>query len=106
MIKTGIDIIQVNRISLEDNFVKKILHVEEIELFNSKVDDGEKQRFLAGRWAAKESIFKAYKHSIGYNKINIQLINDNLVVKSDLKINISISISHEKDYAVAMALVE
>lgn len=106
MIKSGIDIVQVNRISLEDSFVRKVLHEQEIIIFNSKIGDDEKRQFLAGRWAAKEAIFKAFSHTMGYNKFNIQLIDGQLKVESDLNIEVSLSISHEKEYAVAMALIE
>ncbi|QHX35988.1 holo-[acyl-carrier-protein] synthase [Spiroplasma sp. TIUS-1] len=106
MIKSGIDIIQVNRVSLEDSFVRKVLHEEEINMLNLKISVDEKKQFLAGRWAAKEAIFKAQNHTIGYNKFNIKLIDGQLKVESELKVNISLSISHEKEYAVALALVE
>ena len=112
----GTDIIEIERIKkaiLEhgENFLEEIYTKKEIEYCNSK--NNAKYQHFAARFAAKEAIFKAisslvenkYKLSwknaekINYKngKPNIKLIGINIENSS-----IDISISHCKEYAVAM----
>ena len=103
----GIDIVQIKRIKL--NFVNKFLVGQEVDIFNNILDEKEKIRFLAGRFAAKEAIIKATDKSYLFSKMEIlskesgrpYLIYDG---KEDNKI--SISISHEKKYSVGLAVFE
>ena len=65
----GIDIVQIKRIKL--NFVNKFLVGQEVDIFNNILDEKEKIRFLAGRFAAKEAIIKATDKSYLFSKMEI-----------------------------------
>lgn len=106
----GIDICQISRMNLA--LSERILSDKELEIFNSLKLDKRKLEFLAGRFSAKEAIFKALnevKPNISMRDITI-INNDSGMpavekpVYPDLKI--WISISHELEYAIAQALVE
>ncbi len=111
-IGTGVDITEVRRIrqAVEkwgDDFLKRIFTKE--ELANAKTRTSFYQH-LAGRFAAKEAIFKA----VGDNTLSwqdIQIHNDRegkpvcLFLNGKAKnVSIAISISHVKTYAVANAI--
>lgn len=116
----GTDIIEIERIkkSIEksgENFLKLIYTPQEIEYCESKRNA--KYYHYAGRFAAKEAIYKALsallpeKFAISWK--DIQVINDEtgnpklefLKVKFDNIESIDISISHCKEYAVANVTV-
>lgn len=119
----GTDIIEINRIkqSIErsgQNFLKLVFTPKEIEYCEKR--KAAKYYHYAGRFAAKEAIFKAVS-SLLENKFDIswhnaEVINDEngnpkiefLDIKFDKIKNIDISISHCKEYAVAsvVAIVE
>ncbi len=66
---TGIDIIEIARIEesiKKPEFIKKIFTKKEIELCTRK----NKAEFYAGRFAAKEAIFKAISQRVGTQKID------------------------------------
>ncbi|MBF0489397.1 MAG: holo-ACP synthase [Candidatus Omnitrophica bacterium] len=108
----GTDIIEVSRIkkSLDrfgEDFLKHILTDEEIAY--AKKYKYPHQHY-AGRFAAKEAIFKA----VGDPKLSwhdVSIINDKEGKpickhrKASFKKNILISISHSKNYATAICIV-
>ncbi len=115
----GTDIIEIERIknSIEDpktgkTFIERVFTPEEIIYCESKKN--QKYQHYAARFAAKEAAFKALseqikdKYSITWK--NIQIINDEqgrpqlkiLKVNLDNIENIDLSISHCKEYAVAV----
>lgn len=121
-IKSGIDIIEVDRIKrsideLGENFIKRIYTDQEIKYCESK--NNNKYQYYAARFAVKEAAFKAIsvllkdKYSISWK--NVETINDkegkpNIkfvaltkeVEKELSKIaSIDVSISHIKEYAIA-----
>ena len=119
-IRTGIDIVEIYRIenileSKGERFLNKIFTDSEIEYI---VNKGRKANTVAGMFATKEAVSKVLGSGIG--KINwkdIELyhersgkpyinINKKIRDKFDvLKIDsIDISISHEKKYAVSIAI--
>lgn len=115
----GTDIIEINRIeeaieSLGDKFLNRVFTKREIEYCESKKK--QKYQHYAGRFAAKEAIFKAIlellesKYEIKWTDIEI-LNNENSKPKVNLNLklknveNIDISISHCKQYATATALL-
>ena len=117
-VKTGTDIIEVERIKdsiekLGDKFINRVFTENEIKYCEEK--NISKYEHYAARFAAKEAIFKAIsplldnKFSIDWT--NIEILNDNqgrpyaVLSKENLKnINIDISLSHIKEYALATAV--
>jgi len=113
----GIDIVKIERI---EKFINKFQNrglkrfLSENEIANSK--DNFKR--IAGYWAVKEAISKALKVGIGkdFSFHDVEISKDyrgspiaNLskkVLDSFLIKDISISITHDGDYAVAVAVVE
>ena len=116
-ITCGTDIIEIERIkeSIEDlgkKFLNRIYTQKEIEYCESK--KGQKYQHYAARFAAKEAIFKAIskelndKYEIGWK--DMEIFNDEqgrpqVKIKEVQKENIDISISHCKEYAVAMVVM-
>jgi len=114
MIKgTGVDITEVTRLrkAIEkwgDDFLNRIFTKEELE--NAKTR-GSLHQHLAGRFAAKEAVFKA----LGDAKLSwkdVEIINDKegkphctILSSQGKKVNVHISISHVKNYAVANAII-
>ena len=121
MIKCGTDIIEIDRIKdaiEKEGFKKRVYTEKEIEYSESK--NVQKYQSYSGRFAAKEAIFKALsiliedKYKIKWTdfeiindeegKPNVQ-INTDIIDKSLIK-NIDISISHCKEYATAVCIIE
>ena len=120
-IKSGIDIIEVERIKssideMGDNFLNRVYTENEIQYCESKKKN--KYQSYAARFAVKEAAFKSIstlikdKYSISWK--NIETTNDengrpSINLKSDKIIDkiedIEISISHCKEYATAMVIV-
>ena len=116
----GTDIIEVSRIkqSIErsgQNFLNIIYTPKEIEYCESKRVS--KYYHYAGRFAAKEAIYKAIspllKDKFDISWHNAEVINDKngnpkinfRDIRFDKIANIDISISHCKEYAVATVVV-
>jgi len=121
MIKCGTDIIEIARIKdaiEKEGFKERVYTEKEIEYCESK--NIQKYQSYSGRFAAKEAIFKALstliedKYKIKWTdfeiindkegKPNVQ-INTDIIDKSLIK-NIDISISHCKEYATAVCIME
>ena len=116
----GTDIIEVGRVreSIErtgDAFVNMIYTPKEIEYCESK--KAAKYYHYAGRFAAKEAIYKAVSGLLddrfGISWHNMQVINDEngnpsiefLGIELNQIKGIDISISHCKEYATAMVVI-
>lgn len=108
----GIDITEVNRLrkAMEkwgNSFSERIFTQSELALASTKVN---KYQHLAGRFAAKEAIFKAAGDAkIGFK--DIEIFNDKAGRPyckfrngKGKNIEVSVSISHVKTYAVANAI--
>ena len=107
MKNVGIDIVEVARIKklYSDTFVNYLLSDEEKEIL--KRYSGERiYQFIAGRFAAKEAIIKALAGEEKLERKEISLINhEDLSPSIKLKdYQLLISISHESNYAVAIAI--
>ncbi len=115
----GIDLVEIKRIEKTmskhgKRFAGRILGADELNTFNARQD---KAAYLAGRFAAKEAIIKSLgkflKRRPSY--ASLQILNDKsghpfLSGKKELnKIfknrNCLISISHERHYATAIAMI-
>ena len=119
--RTGIDIIKISRIKLSDSFLSKIASDKEIEYLNTYTNEQAKIESLAGIWAVKEAIFKllglgngsgvAFKNiEISHDKSGRPFANLNgVALEAFKKLNLSeidVSISHEDEYAVAVAVAK
>ena len=116
----GTDIIEISRIKKaiqteKYNFIERICTQKEIEYCESKNEN--RYEHYAGRFAAKEAVFKAVsqlldsKYDLSWHNIEIENTHTlRPIVKfidvefKDIK-SIDISISHCKEYAVAMATI-
>jgi holo-[acyl-carrier protein] synthase len=117
----GIDIINIQRIkeAIErggEYFLRKVFTNAEIQ---SALDEGDKNAFLAMRFAAKESILKAF--GIGWTGVkgtDIEIVRGKLgepVVKLSKKLQrimiymsakkVLLSMSYDSEYAVAVAVL-
>ncbi|MDS1003686.1 holo-ACP synthase [Clostridium sporogenes] len=118
----GTDITEIKRIekatTRNKNFINKLFTKDEVELWKKKNFN---LWFIAGRFAAKEAISKALGTGIrGFNFKDIEIINNELgkpevvlkpkaeeiIKKISKNYKIHLSISHEKEYAIAYALLE
>lgn len=110
---TGVDITEVRRLrqAVEkwgEDFLQRIFTKEELENAKSR---GSLYQHLAGRFAAKEAVFKA----LGEKELNwkdVQILNDKegkpycLILGGKAKDKVAhVSISHVKTYAVAQAII-
>lgn len=103
----GIDIVKIDRID-ENNqrFIDKILSDKEKELLKSKAN---KKQFIAGRFACKEAFLKANNCGIfdlDLNKIEVLYQeHGNPFILYKNKVYDQVSISHEKEYAIAIVII-
>jgi holo-[acyl-carrier protein] synthase len=110
---TGVDITEVKRLrqAIEkwgNAFLDRVFTDEELE--NAKTR-GSLYQHLAGRFAAKEAVFKALGDA-HLNWKDVQILNDKegkpccrILNGRGKKIEVHISISHVKNYAVANAII-
>lgn len=113
IIGTGVDITEVRRLKQAvekwgEVFLNRIFTDDELR--NAKTRGGLYQH-LAGRFAAKEAVFKALGDA-GLSWKDLQILNDAdgrphcEIIKSKKKnIAVHVSISHVKNYAVANAII-
>lgn len=122
IVGTGIDLAKVSRFKKlldREGFLERFFNSEEIESIMSK-GEGAAQSF-AGRFAAREAFFKALGTGFrGYDLKDISVLNTpegkpeiipSIKVKKELdkmgkSWSIHLSISHEKEYAIAQVIVE
>lgn len=101
----GVDIISVKRIkdSIEtygERFLNRVFTENEIEYSKKLFNYAEA---FAGRFAAKEAIIKVKGKMIPFKKIEILNMDDGKPYAQGFE-NVSISISHEREFAVAIAV--
>ncbi len=104
----GVDIVKISRIKKVYNrfgnrFLEKVFTKNEINDINKISNIKRKIEKIAGKFAAKEAVFKVFKKDLTISKIEI--LSDSSGVPL-CKINnniIDISISHDGDYTVAVA---
>ncbi|WP_296874883.1 holo-ACP synthase [Thomasclavelia sp.] len=104
----GCDIVDLNRLKIDnEHFIERILTKKERLVYQSKKSNQHKKEFLGGRLACKEAFFKAYgiEHKI-ISFQDIEILNDE---NGKPHLNFPktfVSLSHEKDYAIAYVIVE
>lgn len=120
----GTDIAEIARVEKVyakhgSHFIENLLTPEEIKILEARNGKGE---FIAGRWAAKEAFAKALGTGIGKDCsfADIEILPDEncrpvianlygqaaITVKNRGISRIHVSISHEKEYAVAFVVME
>ena len=100
----GIDIVHLVRIKLDTSFKNYALTEDELKEFENKKSDTQRISYLGGRFAAKEAIFKATQDK---QYLEYSILNDDSgkpYVKDHPEMEISIS--HDGEYAIAVALVK
>ncbi|MBU1144410.1 MAG: holo-ACP synthase [Firmicutes bacterium] len=110
IIGIGTDIVLISRIT--DKINHKILSEEETKIYMSFSSEKRKQEFLAGRFAIKEAIIKAFNlKSPHYSMTELCVLNDGFgkpylfrPILSGEKI--WLSISHESTYAIGLCVIE
>ncbi|MFH1578185.1 MAG: holo-ACP synthase [Candidatus Omnitrophota bacterium] len=113
IVGNGVDIIEVRRIK---NAMDKYGHGFLARIFTDRElkkikEHNNRYQHVAGRFAVKEAVFKAFGRS-ALNFRDVEVLNDNhgkphcsLINYSEDKFSIHISISHIKNYAVASAII-
>ncbi|MBM3232351.1 holo-[acyl-carrier-protein] synthase [Candidatus Pacearchaeota archaeon] len=107
--KIGIDIVYIPRFKAlmqNKSFINKVFHASEIQDYRPE--------HLAGIFAAKEAFFKSLdKKTLDWLAVEIKnkknkkpklLVSSELRNKAKIK-DIDLSISHDKDYAIASVMV-
>ena len=110
IIGVGIDLVEIrrfNELRLNDNFINRIFNQSEKTL---------EVQSLAGRFAAREALYKALSNKTLFQLRNIEIVNGidgkpEFVLYNDLHEfsllnNIYLTISHSSDYAIAMVVIE
>lgn len=110
IIGIGTDIVKIERVT--PNIAKRILSKQEFALFEDFSSETRRIEFLAGRFAAKEALKKAFPDYRNFHDLSELVIlpdesgKPNLVSPQYEEWKIHLSISHEKEYAIAFAVVE
>ncbi|MEG2464238.1 MAG: holo-ACP synthase [Malacoplasma sp.] len=104
----GTDIVKISRIekALNNQRFINVLTLQEKCVYE-RINDSRKSEWLAGRFAAKEAVFKALSKYTSINITDIEIL-ESLNGAPSCKIDgfsVEISISHEKEYAIAFAVI-
>ena len=116
--KTGIDLVEVDRFKLIDTkkFLEKYFTIKEMEYILKKKN---KFETIAGMFACKEAVLKAFKVGVGMgislkqieilHENGVPLVNVNDIVKK-LMLNenakeIDVNISHSDKFAIAICII-
>lgn len=104
--KIGIDICVITRMKIDDEkFLARFLHQEELKKLNSFENEQHKMEFAAGRWAAKEAMYKADNFKDNFNSVLI-ISNGSKpeIVEPETLRDFEVSISHDGNFAIAVAV--
>lgn len=108
--RVGVDIIKISRMT--EKLALRTLGEAERELYDSLVNSARKREYAAGRFAAKEAFVKASgRKDIPFSRIQFLSDPDGSPRPSPdfLQLlsgeSISVSISHEREYAVAVIII-
>ena len=104
----GTDIVDINRFRKKEynknkNFYEKIFTKSEIKYCLSFKNNSE---HFAGKFAIKEAVKKSIKEKISFKEIvtNHNNSKPNITLKKKLNYRFLISVSHERDFAIAMVI--
>ena len=120
IVSLGLDIVEIARIKKDlerfgERFINRILGEKERSQYQKRND---RTLFLAGRFAAKEAVVKALGYYLSERPPlhQLEIINDQsgrpeLVFPDDVKAGLRgarclLSITHERNYAAAVAIFE
>lgn len=101
----GTDIAEIERFrGRDEKFARRILGEMEFEQYSGLKSERRRAEYLAGRWAAKEAIYKATgdKGCLAYEVVN----DENGKPRAIGRPGIKVSISHEAGLVVAVATFE
>jgi len=99
----GIDLVDISRITLEESFVQFVLTPEEQLEYGQLSAEAARKEYLAGRFAAKEAIFKAVQDR-GYLQYSILHDASGRPMVKDHP-EMEISISHDGGIAAAIIMI-
>ncbi|MDP4133579.1 MAG: holo-ACP synthase [Bacillota bacterium] len=108
----GVDIVNIERVNrlLESSFIERCFTENEISYFEKRKFNAET---IAGNFAAKEAFTKAIGTGfIGFDFKSVEVLHDNNdkpyfnFLKEYANITYHLSITHEKEYAVAFVVAE
>lgn len=105
--RTGIDIVQISRIErlmsrYDTRFLEKVFTGSEIAYANQRRRPAEP---FAGRFAAKEAFMKAMGRRLPWKEVEIAMEGHRPTVAYQGDVYEAVSISHERDYAVAVVVL-
>lgn len=101
--EVGIDLVEIKRFkNIDNHFIDRIYTKEEKEYIKSKKEN-EAIYFYAGRWAVKEAIYKAINCNdyLSYSCVNDENGKPYIINHPEIKV----SISHEKEYVIAIVII-
>ena len=96
----GIDLVQIDRVELRDSFLNRVLTEAEMKEYQQLRNDQRRKEYVAGRFAAKEAIFKITQDS-SYLRYSV-LHDENGKPYVMAHPEIEISIAHDGGIAVAV----
>ena len=105
--RVGIDIIKIARV---EKAVRKY-GIHGLRVFMSDVEikhSSMAAQSIAGQWAAKEAVIKAIGYWIPFTSIEVlktELGSPYVMINKEAADHITISITHDGDYAVAVAIL-
>ena len=107
VVSIGCDIVKIakmEQILKYGNFIN--FFTEKEQLICSSMNDKRKIEWLAGRFAAKEAIYKSINSHYSCTLRDIEILSDEkgMPCCKIIGISIYISISHEDEYAIAYAI--
>lgn len=113
MVSIGTDILSIPRITrvwrrFPEALVKRILSPAEQQNFKKISDESSKIRFLAGRFCGKEAVFKAAQEPLTWKMVSLLPAERSpmpvVFVNGQLRKDLSVSISHEQEFAISVAI--
>ncbi|KXT29365.1 phosphopantetheine--transferase domain protein [Candidatus Phytoplasma oryzae] len=108
----GIDLIEIKKIQNIgiEKVANRIFSIKEYKIYNEINHLKRKLSFIAGRWAGKKAIFKAYqKGNLKNNYKDWSILNNKEngfpYIENISKPKIMISITHSENYALAFVIL-